>query len=181
MLPSDSERLWFPFKIAYSGLKKYNKKSGFKCMFVVCIAYYIWAWPLSPTSNYVLSTDGKRLHGHTHTRSHSAGICNCVKVLWILEGIWIMGSRVLLKECPGASETRERSSRQAVVELNEERRLHLWHKWIPFSSISSCVVVHIICILKNTDVYVNMYEKKKKSQKRWTEKRVVTFHTFQLI
>lgn len=36
-----------------------------------------------------------------------------------------MGSSVLLKECPGASETREQSGRQAVVELNEERRQRL--------------------------------------------------------
>lgn len=33
-----------------------------------------------------------------------------------------MGSSVLLKECSGASETREQSSRQAVVELNEQRQ-----------------------------------------------------------
>lgn len=33
-----------------------------------------------------------------------------------------MGSSVLLKECPGASETREQRSRHAVVELNEERQ-----------------------------------------------------------
>jgi len=37
-----------PFKIAHSALMDYNKKSGFKCMFVVCITYYIWDGAPSP-------------------------------------------------------------------------------------------------------------------------------------
>lgn len=48
---------------------EHNKKSGFKCMFVVCIAYYIWAKPPSLTSNYVLSADGKGLDTHIQQES----------------------------------------------------------------------------------------------------------------
>lgn len=41
------------------------------CMFVVCIAYYIWAQPPSPTSNYVLGADGKGLQTHSHIQQES--------------------------------------------------------------------------------------------------------------
>lgn len=48
-----------------------------------------------------------------------------------------VGRVVPLKECPGASQTRERSSRQAAVALNEERRPRLWPR-IPLRAARSC-------------------------------------------
>lgn len=120
-----TERLCFSFKIAHSGLTEYNKKSGFNCMFVVCIAYYIWAGPPSPTSNYVLSADGKGLHTHFHP----AGICNCVNALC---GCW-SGCEVWEAMCYWRNtlvpvRLGSRASRQVVVGLNEGRREHLWHR-----------------------------------------------------
>lgn len=51
-----------PFEIVQT---EYNKESGLRSIFEVCIAYYIWDWLPNPTSNYVCSTDGKELHAHT--------------------------------------------------------------------------------------------------------------------
>ncbi len=65
--------------------------------------------------------------------AHVVSVCGCdegcpVGTLWMLEWMWSMGSCVLLKEHPGASETREQSGRQAVVELNEGRQQRLWYR-----------------------------------------------------
>lgn len=58
---------------------------------------------------------------YTHTRIQQESV-----IVWIHT---VDGKQcVLLKECPGASETRKQSSRHAVVEKNQERRQCSWQR-----------------------------------------------------